>query len=317
MARSIVLGRSGVGKSWFSGKVLEDILTDGDGTGRASGCGCEESDCSHAHGDDGHVPRVDTGEGAPDFDLDEDFEYAVHIDVEDEERGFSNPDDPVMLTYTADQDNIRKYVQVDPDDPPDYIPEREVNSGGKVLLPKWVYYRNKYVRVVPEGLTDEELIKLVEMLADAAMNTGDCHFSLDEAHLVAKKHNIGDKLMRLATGGRKRGVEWLFITQRPQKMHEDLLSQSDYTVYFNLRDRDRDKAAEKSEVVPDAEDKIDALEPREAIIEDFDKGDYHEFLTEDVERNIPHVSGDDGKANEAYESLFSGGEPDGEGDGDE
>jgi len=306
MARVNILGRSGTGKSWFAGSVLEDILTTGDGSGRAKGCGCEVEDCDHIPDDEEFVYRVETGEGSPDFDTGEDFEYAVHLDLEDEEKGFSDADDPVLLTYEANKQNIRQYIEYAPGEAPDFIPEEELKEGRKVLLPKWVFYKNKYIRVVPDGLTKEETTILVEMMADAAMKTGDCHFSLDEAHLVAKKHGIGDKLMRLVTGGRKRGVEWVFITQRPQKIHEDILSQSDYTVYFNLRDRDRDKAAEKAESIPDAEDKIDALEPRTAIIEDFDKGEWREFSTENLSRDIPHVSGDDGKADDSYEALFDG-----------
>lgn len=286
MARGAILGRSGTGKSWFAGSVLEDALPGDGGSG--------------AFQDEG-------GEYQPagaDIDLEEDFGHAIHIDVEDEERGFSDADNPVLLTFEVTPQNLPKYVTFG-GKRPSYIPDAEFQDGDEVLLVKWVYYKHRYVRAVPNGLTDEELKAMVEMLADAAMKTGDCHFSLDEAHLVAKKHSIGEKLMRLVTGGRKRGVEWLFITQRPQKMHEDILSQTDYTVYFNLRDRDRDKAAEKSEAVPDAERKIDDLEPRQAIIEDFDTGEWGEIDTNDLSRNRPHVSGDDGKADKSYESLLS------------
>lgn len=312
-----IFGRSGVGKSWFAGKTLEDVLgvgspdepVDADGESR---CDCDEPDCDHEPLDPDYVPSVGIGGGGDDKDAEvpafgsgEDaFDYAVHIDVEDEERGFSNTENPLLLTYHATKENIRRAVKF-AEDPPDYIPERELEDGPVVYLPSWVLYKNRYIRVVPEGLTDDELKVLVEMLADAAMKAGDCHFSLDEAHLVAKTHNIGDKLMRLATGGRKRGVEWLFITQRPQKMHEDLLSQSDYTIYFELRDRDRDKAAEKSEAVPNAEERLESLGKRNAIIEDFDNGEWVQFSTEDLDRSIPHVSGDDGKANRVYESLIA------------
>lgn len=308
MARVAILGRSGTGKSYFAGKVLEDVLTDGDGSGRVEGCGCGDDECDHSPGDDDFVPKIETGEGAPDFDADEDFEYAVHIDIEDEEKGFSAVDDPVLLTLEVTPGKLRKYVQYRPGNVPEFIPEREIDEDDSAIayLPAYALYKNKYVRVVPDGLSDEEVKILVEMLADAAMKTGDCHFSLDEAHVVAGKHAIGDKLNRLVTGGRKRGVEWLFITQRPQKIHEDVLSQTDYTVYFNLQDRDRDKAAEKAEAIPNAEDEIDALEPREAIIEDFDEGEWAKFDTDGMDRSIPHFAGDDGKANPAYESLFDG-----------
>jgi hypothetical protein len=302
MARVNILGRSGVGKSWFSGWVLEQVLLPGVGDDPELEDADDESGLPNPMNNEENEADTMT----PDFgEGDGSFEYAVHIDVEDEEQRFSAADDPVLLTYTATQENIRKAVQFS-GDAPDYIPENALEDGDTILLPQWVLYKNKYVRVVPEGLTDEELQVLVEMLADAAMKAEDTHFSLDEAHLVARKHGIGKKLMRLVTGGRKRAVEWVFITQRPQKLHEDILSQSDYTVYFELRDRDRDKAAEKSEAMENAEEKIESLGKRRAIIEDFDRGEWVEFSTEDLERDIEHVSGDDGRANEVYEGLLDG-----------
>lgn len=275
MARVMVLGRSGTGKSWFSGKILADILT-----------------------------------GDADFDSDgedEGFKYAAHLDLEDEEKGLSDPEDPLLRTMEVTSEKLEGVVSYKTEaDAPTYIPVEELEGTGPYHIPlvKWVLYRNRYVRYVPDGLSKPETKLLVEMVADAAMKAGDTHFSLDEAHLVAEKHNIGDKLMRLATGGRKRGVEWLFITQRPQKIHEDILSQTDYTIYFNLRDRDLEKAADKAEALGDAEAEIGGLGKREAIIEDFDAGTYSQFSTEGMERKYPHVSGDDGVANPYWESLL-------------
>lgn len=317
MARTVILGASGTGKSYFGGGVLEHVLADDDGSGRAEGCACSDDDCNHQPGDENHVPKVETGDGAPDFDTGEEFEYAIHYDVEDEEKGFSDPEDPVLLTFEVDEEALRQAVQVREDS--DVVPD-DVDTSEPMPLVQWVFYFNKYVRFVPDGLTDAEKKILAEMLADAAMKSGDCHFSVDEAHLIAEKHAIGDRLNRLITGGRKKGVEWLFITQRPQNLHEDILSQSDYTTYFRLTDRDRDKAAEKSEAIENAEDKIANLGPRQAIIEDFENNQWHQFDTNNFDRTIPHYAGDDGKADPAYQDLFTleddGGEDTPSGDGD-
>lgn len=283
MARGVILGRSGTGKSWFAGKMLEEIVPS-------------------------NAPVVfdavrEDGGGEVDIDIETDFKHIVHIDIEDEEQGFSNRDNPMLMTFRVTPERLEQYVEFD-SGIPSYIPQEEMKSGEQILLPKWAFYKYRYIRVVPDGLTDKETKVLVEMIADAAMLAGDTHFSLDEAHLVATKHGIGDRLMRLVTGGRKRGVEWLFITQRPQKIHEDILSQTDFTVYFNLRGRDKKKAAEKSEALDDAERMIDELEPRQAIVEDFDNGTWARLDTNELERGVPHVSGDDGKADDAYRSLF-------------
>lgn len=273
MARVTILGRSGTGKSWFSGKMLADILH-GDTT-------------MESEGEDGS------------------FEYAIHMDVEDEERGLSMEEDPLFATLTVGTAELEQVVSYDSKaDAPDYIPPEQLSESANILYPKWAYYKNKHVRVVPDGLSKEEVKALTEMMADAAMKTGGCHFSLDEAHLIAEKHAIGDKLNRLITGGRKRGVEWLFITQRGQNLHEDILSQSDYSIYFNLTGRDAEKAAEKSEALPNPQEQIEALQSREAIIEDFNEGSWAEFSTEGMERKYPHVAGDDGAADPYWQSII-------------
>lgn len=263
MARVVVLGRSGSGKSYFAGKKLIDIL---------------------------------------DRDGEDAFERAIHIDLEDEERGLSLKEDPLLLTYEVDKRDIRSAV-VYPNrhEVPDYIPDKELEDGLTVLAPKWVFYKNKYIRVVPDGLTTEEMRYLVEVLADAAMKAGDTHFSMDEAHLVADQHDMGDKLMRLVTGGRKRGIEWLFITQRPQRLHEDVLSQTNYTVYFQLTsNRDVKKAADSAEAF-DAKEVLPGLGQRKAIVENFDTGEATVIDTDGLDRKYPHKSGDDGRADEAWQ----------------
>jgi hypothetical protein len=277
MARVAILGQSGSGKSWFTGQKIGEILD-------------------------------------PDDDDADQFEYAVHCDLEDEEQGLSLAEDPLLKTFECDKHLLRQLVVVNPENPPSYIPDEELADGPAMALPKWVLYRNKYVRVVPDGLDDAEQVILVEMMADAALKTGDCHFSLDEAHLVASTHKIGDKLSRLVTGGRKRGVEWVFISQRPAKLHEDILAQTNITVYFQLTsDRDLKKANDSAETF-DAEAVLPNLGPRKAIVENHSAGQHVEIDTNDLERRYPHIAGDDGKSDAKW---ASGSDSDGSSDLDE
>ena len=198
------------------------------------------------------------------------FDRAVHLDYEDEEQGMSLSEDPLLRTLFVDEELL----------------------GG--LDFEQVLEKNRRIRVVPDGLTKNEIQALAEKLAAASLELGDCFFSWDEAHNVTPNRDIGDRMERLATGGRKYGVEWLAITQRPQKLHEDVLSQSNVSIYFGLsKDRDLKKIDGSSSVDID---RIQNLEKRQAIIERHDNGEIREIDTNDVDRKYPHVAGDDGKA---------------------
>jgi hypothetical protein len=262
MARTVVFGKSGSGKSWYVGQRLGNILE-------------------------------------PD-DPDDEFERAVHMDLEDEEKGLSQKGDALLLTFECDKEDLRRQVVVDPDDPPDYIPEKELDDGPIIYLPKWVLYKNDYVRVVPNGLNDKEQVKLCEMLADAAMRAGDCHFSMDEAHRVANQGDMGQKMNNLITGGRKRGVEWAFITQRPQLIHKTLIAQANHGVFFKLTSGRDIKKADKLAESFDAEDVLPGLPDRVAIVENYSTGESVRIDTNDLERKYEHVAGDDGKADEQW-----------------
>ena len=262
MARVVIFGKSGSGKSWYTGHKIAEILE-------------------------------------PD-DPDDEFEYAIHVDLEDEEKGLSQTDDSLLKTFEVDKEILRGQVVVDPEDPPDYIPEKELDTGPVIPLPKWVVYKNRMVRVVPDGLNDDEQVVLTEMMADAAMRTGDCHFSMDEAHRILTTGKVGRRLEDVITGGRKRGVEWCIITQRPQAIHKQAIAQADIGVFFKLTsERDVMKADKLAENF-DADETLPSLSPRTAIVEDYSNGTVRKVDTNDLERKYPHVAGDDGKANDKW-----------------
>lgn len=262
MARVVIFGKSGSGKSWYTGQKIGEILEPDD-------------------------PEME-------------FEYAIHVDLEDEERGLSLKGDALLKTFECNKEKLREQVIVNPDDPPSFIPEKELADGPIIALPKWVVYKNKYVRAVPDGLSDAEEVVLAEMMADAALTTGDCHFSLDEAHRIATTGKIGPRLETVITGGRKRGVEWVFITQRPQAIHKQIIAQADIGVFFKLTsERDVMKADKLAESFS-ADDVLPGLPKRTAIVEDYDKGTARKLDTNTLDRAYPHVAGDDGKANSKW-----------------
>lgn len=233
MARMVILGASGSGKSWYTGAILEQT--------------------------------------APTFD------YAIHFDPEDEEVALSAAEyDPIYARLEIDQQAY------------------ETMNLGKVIG------RNKRVRIVPQGLTGEEMEDLYGQLCAIAMKlakdlkAGSVLVSCDEAHNVVHEGALDERVERLVTGGRKHEAEVIHVSQRPQLLHKTILSQSDKVCYFRVgEDNDLGKIDKQSEV-PKRE--IKRLGKRECIVENRDSGEWTTINTEtDVTRQRPHFSGDDGK----------------------
>ena len=232
MARVTVLGRSGTGKSYYTGYLLEQV-----------------------------VPS---------------FDYAIHFDVEDEEKGLSDSDhNPLYETLYVDEE-----------------------KAAAISWPKTIYNHRK-LRVVPEGLTTEEQREVYAQIADAMMRlckdatpdrTG--FVSCDEAHNIVKQSAFADRVERMITGGRKHGVECLHISQRPQLLHTTVISQADRRVYFAISEENDlgkiDAQAGFSASI------LEDLPERVCIVENKDSGEYEKLDTNGIGRQRPHYSGDDG-----------------------
>lgn len=232
MARMVILGASGSGKSWYAGAMLEAAL--------------------------------------PHFD------YGIHFDPENEEIGLSAEKyDPLYRTLPVNKERYQRLNFLS------------------------VIRKNKRVRVVPEGLTTEEMEDLYGILCAVAMklskdlNLGSILVSCDEAHNVVHEGALDERVERLVTGGRKHGAEVIHVSQRPQLIHKTILSQCDKAVYFRVgEDNDLGKIDGQSEVPSGM---ILNLDKRECIVENRDSGEFKTINTErDVTRQRPHFSGDDG-----------------------
>lgn len=237
MARTLVAGSSGYGKSWELGRYLENVV--------------------------------------PEFD------YAIHYDPDDEEAGLASKGEggepPVYKTL--------------------YVDRRAL--AGEWDIPATIRKERK-LRIVPDGLNDEQTIHLLALCCKTAMEiTGgepDFHLSVDEAHNVIPKGQVHSHISRMLTGGRKRGLEWAVATQRLQKIHEDAISQSNYGIYFCLSGRDAKKV--NGETVFDAEAELPPLDRYECIYENRNNGEWWRVNTSERSRAHPHVAEDDGKADE-------------------
>jgi DNA helicase HerA-like ATPase len=232
MARVTVLGRSGTGKSYYTGYLLEQVVPD--------------------------------------------FTYAVHFDIEDEEKGLSDPDhDPLYKTLYVDKE-----------------------KAAAISWPKAIYNHRK-LRVVPEGLTTEEQREVYAQIADATMAlckdaTPDAtaFVSCDEAHNIVKQSAFAERVERMITGGRKHGVECLHISQRPQLLHTTVISQADRRVYFAISD-DNDLGKIDAQAGFPAS-RLKDLPARVCIVENKDSGEHEKLDTNGIGRQRPHYSGDDG-----------------------
>jgi hypothetical protein len=251
MARTIVFGRSGAGKSWFLGWYLENVVSE--------------------------------------------FDFAVHVDIEDEEQGLSQSENPVFKTFYVDEEFYNRTVLYSPSEDEQ---EREMPLVHAVVL------HNNHVRVVPDSLTTEEQEDLFAQVCGLAMEIGKTdntfHVSADEAHQVVPDNgdDIDDRVERLLTGGRKKGVEYALSTQRPSNLHEEAFSQANYGVYFSLT-KDVDVARVNGSSNYNAYQLLPDLQPREYIQEDLDSGDVFRASSNDLEREHPHLADDDGIADEA------------------
>lgn len=232
MARVTLLGRSGTGKSYYAGYLLEQVVPD--------------------------------------------FFYAVHFDIEDEEKGLSDSDhDPLYKTLYVDQETAAAISWV------------------KVI------HNHRKIRVVPEGLTTEEQREVYAQICDAVMalckeaNPDATAFvSCDEAHNIVKQAAFDERVERMITGGRKHGVECLHISQRPQLLHTTVISQADRRIYFGITDDNDLGKIDKTSGFPAT--RLKDLEARVCIVENKDSGEHKKISTDGIGRERPHYSGDDG-----------------------
>lgn len=249
MARTLILGRSGVGKSWYLQKVVS--------------------------------------EAAPNF------QYSILFDYEGEFLGLAGEDAPYKSFYID----------------PDIWEQLDKDAIARILK------KNRHIRVEPEGLNDDEVVELFADLCVVAMDENgqwgledkSVFVTADECQHVAREGKLHDDVSRLATGGRKYLCEWCFSTQRPQLIDKSVLSQTDYAVCFQVRDRDADKAGGFIGV---EDERLTSIPERRAFVVNLNEGNRSVISTDKMSQEYPHVAGDDGAADDVFESHMEQGEED-------
>jgi len=210
----------------------------------------------------------------------ETFDVAVHFDYEDEERGLSDSDHGALLqrldVTTAQADQI-----------------------------DWLrcLYNHRRIRLIPD-MTVEQAQQLLGTICNAMMTlckdvvpelTG--FLSVDEAHNFIAQSNDDQRVHRLISGGRKHGVEFLVVTQRPASIHTNALGLTDRRFYFRVDEKNDIRGLR--DVTTFSADKLQTLEDREVIIENKSSGEYIRQSTNDWTRIRPHYAKDDGIVDDA------------------
>lgn len=226
------------------------------------------------------------------------FDFAVHFDIEDEEIGLSESGTSMLKTFYVDDEFFEQEV---------VYKERRMPLVSAVIL------HNKKVRVVPDNLTPEEKQELFAQICELSMSIGETeanfHISADEAHTVlpAVGDSLDDRIVRMLTGGRKKGVEWMVATQRPSNLHDEAFSQANYGYYFSLT-KDVDVARVNGSSNFNAYQLLPELGTREFLNEDLDSGNLYRRDTEELERDFTHYASDDGVADQTIDESVDGAE---------
>jgi DNA helicase HerA-like ATPase len=220
------------------------------------------------------------------------FDHAVIFDVEGEFTGMTS--DGFYKSLYVDKEILQKFSE------PHYV-----------ALVK----RNKYVRIEPDGLTRTEQRELFATIARAVVDEDNqwgfkdenCFVAIDEMHLIApqgaKKDETYEAISRLATGGRKYGIEWCGSTQRVAKLDKDVVSQVDYGITFGVRDTDLDRVADLMGVDKDT---IEGLPKRRCVIKNFDTGDHNVIDTNTLSMEHPHIAKDASRADSVFDGQING-----------
>jgi DNA helicase HerA-like ATPase len=92
------------------------------------------------------------------------------------------------------------------------------------------------VRVVPQGLTLNEMLESYNELAHAIYELGDTVLLTEEAHVVCPQGQTPRYAQILVTDARTDANDLIFVTQRAQNLDTTIVSQGNVRVTFKLTD---------------------------------------------------------------------------------
>lgn len=93
------------------------------------------------------------------------------------------------------------------------------------------------VRIVPQGLTLDELIEAFDHLAHAIYERGRTVFLIEEAHVIAPQGEAPRWAQILVTDARTAANDLIMVTQRVQLLDTTMASQANVRVCFKMTDK--------------------------------------------------------------------------------
>lgn len=100
------------------------------------------------------------------------------------------------------------------------------------------------VRIVPQGLTLDEMLEAYDELCHAVYDRGSTVLLTDEAHIVCPQDKTPRHPQMLVTDARSAANDLLFVTQRAQNLDTTIVSQGNVRVAFKMTDKnDLDRVA--------------------------------------------------------------------------
>lgn len=205
----------------------------------------------------------------------ETFDIAVHFDYENEEVGLSD----------ADHDPLFRRLDVDE------------QAASRI---DWLHllYNHRRLRIVPD-MTQAKARELLGVICEAIMTLCKevvpeltAFLSIDEAHNFIPQSNNDERIHYLMSNGRKHGIEYLVISQRPVSLHTSAIGLTDRRVYFRVDEKNDIRGLR--EVCTFNADRLQRLKDRECIIENKSSGDHVKESTNEWTRIRPHYAKDDG-----------------------
>lgn len=96
--------------------------------------------------------------------------------------------------------------------------------------------RHPSVRVVPQGLTLDEMLEAFDHLAHAVYERGQTVLLVEEAHIVAPQGQTPRYAQVLVTDARTHANDLIMVTQRVQNLDTTMASQANIRVTFKMTD---------------------------------------------------------------------------------
>lgn len=132
----------------------------------------------------------------------------------------------------------------------------------------------KYILFEFGGMSKKKRNKLTEKIINAVFFLGNTLLVVDESYMFVPK--TGDTAFEKAcSGGRKEGIDQIYVVQRIQQIKLLILSQSDYIVSFKITESEEIKKVQKNISQSITKKDFRTLDKREYMIfsdENMDKG---------------------------------------------